>query len=1193
MYLSKLELLGFKSFPLKTKIFFDQGMTAIVGPNGCGKTNIVDAIRWVLGEQKTSVLRGDKMEEVIFHGTAELKPLGMAEVSLTLDNREGILPIEYSEVSIARRLYRSGESEYLINKNPCRLKDIIDLFLDTGMGAHTYSVLQREMIDIILSDQAEERRFLFEEASGISKYKNRKKAAQRKLEATKNDLLRITDIMQEVERQVNSLKRQSQKGERFKKYKEELKELEIKLAGFDLKKFWHSEQSLEQSLKDLEEKRKKLSEVTKEKEDQLKSLKAQLLEMEKEHYSLQKEKDELSQRTYQLEREKSISSEREANLKELVAKAKEQKENLKLRLLEMNEEEKGKEKSLQEFYEKLKLKEKDNTDLESELKAKEEEYQKAEAGHGAIDKDLEEIEAKENQIQMEMQNLQVQLKEAEKDNTQCCQEEKSLSEKLSSNSEEIENLLSSLQKDKDEMDSQTKEKTFLEEKVKSFESTLEKLNLEKVRVESALDSQKEHLRLLNEMILSYQSHQSGTGSLSDQKENLPGIMDSVANLFTADDKYAKAIQTLLGESLNFIVCKDTDSATKGIEYLRENKKGKVTFIILDKFKDLKLTRPELKGPNPSTRWANEVIECQEEFKPLMNFLLGRVLIVPSFEDALKFSSGENPDLTLVSLNGEVVKEGRMISFGEKEGFFLEEKEKESDTCQKKIKDLETRLKKVKEEKDKTETEKNRISEVLADDEEKLKALLERLQEKELRSSQLKIEKDQMEKRLEEVKVQKEEIERRMNQLRIDLKEKNERYSILKKEKEKIVLNKKNSEKRLRELEESKDKIHQELNELRIKMVTIQGKTEQIKNDKKRLGELFSEIENNIKLKEEDTKGWVNKIQVIAQKKEQVEEELKKVLEFKESKNRTFDSKAYIKNDYTEKVNNVEDELKELRNQKDKYQEENHSLEMEKLKISNDIQRLKEKIWEDYQVDITKLSLPKEEEKNKTDEMVKRRDFLKERIEGMGPVNLLAVDEYRSQKQRLDFLNEQYLDLVNARESLNSAILTINKTARKLFEETFDKIKINFQKIFSELFQGGDADLWLEDESDPLESNIGISASPRGKKLLSLDQLSGGERALVAISLLFGIYLVKPSPFCILDEVDAPLDDANLLRFLKLIKNFSSHTQFIIITHNKLSMEASDVLYGVTMQKPGVSKLVSVRLEKEEAKSKELKVESTE
>ena len=320
MYLSKLELFGFKSFPLKTKISFDQGITAIVGPNGCGKTNIVDAIRWVLGEQKTSVLRGDKMEEVIFHGTTELKPLGMAEVSLILDNKGGILPIEYSEVSITRRLFRSGESEYYINKNLCRLKDIIDLFLDTGMGAHTYSVLQREMIDVILSDQAEERRFLFEEASGISKYKKRKKAAQRKLEATKNDLLRIADIIKEVERQVNSLKRQAQKGEKFKKYKDELEDLEIQLAGFDLKKFLHSDQNLKKSLQDLEKGRKELSEKTKEKEVHLQRLKTQLLEIEKEHYGLQKEKEGLSQRTYEIEREKSIGSERETNLKELITK---------------------------------------------------------------------------------------------------------------------------------------------------------------------------------------------------------------------------------------------------------------------------------------------------------------------------------------------------------------------------------------------------------------------------------------------------------------------------------------------------------------------------------------------------------------------------------------------------------------------------------------------------------------------------------------------------------------------------------------------------------------------------------------------------------------------------------------------------------------------------------------------------------
>jgi chromosome segregation protein len=1193
LYLSRLELLGFKSFPFKTKIFFDQGITAIVGPNGCGKTNIVDATRWVLGEQRTSVLRGERMEEVIFHGTQELKPLGMAEVSLTFDNKGRILPIDYTEVSITRRLFKSGESEYYINKNPCRLKDIIDLFLDTGMGAHTYSVLQREMIDIIISDQAEERRFLFEEASGISKYKKRKKAAQRKLEATQNDLIRINDIIKEVERQVNSLKRQSQKGERFKNYKEELKGLEIKLAGLDLRKFLSLDQNLEGSQKNLEKNKKDLYRMMKEEELQLESLKTQLLEMEKELYSLQKEKEELSHKTYQLEREKSIASERETNLRELVTKSREQNENLKSRLVKINEEKITKRKSLQKFFEELKLKEKDNSDLESRLRIKEEEYQKAKEDYEEIRKNFDDLETNRNQIKMEIENLNLQLNEAEKDNSRYQKEIESISEKLNSTLKEIESQCLSLENDKKKIETQTEGKTALEEKLKSSESASEKSNLEKIKAESSLHSQKKHLGLLEEIIYVYRNHQQGKGSLLDQREDLPGIIDPLSNLLTVEEGYAKAIETLLGESLNFILCKDTESAQKTIEYMRENKKGGVTFLILDKFRGLKISRPELEGIDQETKWAIDVINCQKDIKSVLDFLLGKALIVPSFKDALKITSEANSDLTCVSLNGEVVREGKIISFGEKEGLFFQGKEKELDITRQNIQDLESRLERVKEEKDKKKKKKNEISEALLDKKQELKTLLEHYQEKELRSNQLKIEKDQMEKRFKEVQVQTEENSSKIHHLKLNQKEKNEKYLILEKEKGKINQKKQDSEKKLKKLDESKDKIYQELNELRIKIVTLQGKTEQLENDEKRLGELILEIESNIKTKEEEIKDWNNKIQEMVQREELVGKELKKVLELKESKNGIVDSKTYIKNDCTEKVNKIEEKLKEYREKKERFQEETHNLEMEKLKISNEIQKLKERIWEEYQEDITKLHPAEEFQESQVEEMRERRDFLKERIEKMGPVNLLAVDEYRSQKQRLDFLNEQYQDLTNAKESLTTAILTINKTARQLFLETFDKIRVNFQKVFSDLFEGGEADLWLEDERDPLESNIGISASPRGKKLLRLDQLSGGERALVAISLLFGIYLVKPSPFCILDEVDAPLDDANLLRFLRMIKKFSSHTQFIIITHNKLSMEASDVLYGVTMEKPGVSKIVSVRLEKEEEKSKELRVESRE
>jgi chromosome segregation protein len=1191
LYLSRLELLGFKSFPSKTKIFFDQGITAIVGPNGCGKTNIVDALRWVLGEQKTSILRGDKMEEVIFHGTQELKPLGMAEVSLILDNKAKILPIEYSEVSITRRLFRSGESEYYINKNPCRLKDIIDLFLDTGMGAHTYSVLQREMIDIILSDQAEERRFLFEEASGISKYKRRKKAAQRKLEATQNDLLRITDIIKEVERQVNSLKRQFQKGERFKKYRDELKDLDIKLAGFDLSRFSHSEQCVKEKLEELEKKREELKQSTDGKESQLQSLKNQLLDIEKENYALQKEKEELSQRAHQLEREKSISYEREANLKELITRAKEVKKDIKLRLVKIKEDKETKEKSFLGLSENLKLKEKENSDLESRVKTEEEEYEKAKKDHQIIIKNHEELEIKENQVKMEMHNLKTQVDNTEKENSRYKNEENNFSEKLKSISKEIENLSQSLENEEKKLKADTEEKDSLEEKSKSCESNLEKLNLEKIRAESKLESQKKHLALLEEILLNYKNYQGEKTSLLDQRENLPGIIDSVGNLFTTEEKYDKAIRTLLGESLNFIVVKDIESAQNVIDHLRDNKTGEISLLILDKFKEYHISEPsEIEHQG---KWAIDVIDIQEQFKPLMSFLLGRASILSSFEDALKLTSRTDSNSTLVSLNGEIIKGGRIITLGEKEGFFFDTKEKESDITRKKITELQSQLSEIEEEKEKASVEKTRISEVLSSKQEEVEASREHLQEKEIKLDHLKIEKDQLEKRLKEIKAQVEEIEKQIHRLEIDLKEKNEKSFVLEKEKSKIFQEKQNQELGLKELEESRDKTYHELNELRIKIVTLQGKIEQLENDKKRLGELIQEMEKGLNSKEEEIQDWSKKIQDITLKKDEIEKELTKILEFKESKYEMVDSKTRIKNEYTEKVNQIEENLKELREQKEKFQEETHNQKMEKLKVSNDIQRLKEKIWEDYQVDITALTTPKEEEKSQTEEMVKRRDLLKDRIEKMGPVNLLAVDEYRSQKQRLDFLNEQYQDLLNARESLNSAILTINKTARRLFLETFDKIRGNFQKIFSELFQGGEANLWLEDEDDPLESNIGISASPRGKKLLRLDQLSGGERALVAISLLFGIYLVKPSPFCILDEVDAPLDDANLARFLKLIQSFSTHTQFIIITHNKLSMEASDVLYGVTMEKPGVSKLVSVRLEKEEAKSEELRVETRE
>jgi chromosome segregation protein len=1180
MYLSKLEILGFKSFPQKTELIFDDNLTAIVGPNGCGKTNILDAIRWVLGEQRTTLLRSNKMEEVIFNGTKDLKPLGLAEVSMTVENNKGILPIDYDQVLVTRRLFRSGESEYLLNKVPCRLKDITELFLDTGMGTHAYSVIQPEMVEAILSDKAEERRFLFEEAAGITKYKLRKKEAERKLEYTENDLLRLSDILSEVEKQTNSLRRQKAKAERFKRLTDEIRSLELQISQNEFESLKAKERELEKKSREFADKSEKVKSDLDKEEAEVESLKLELLEKEKELSVLQKKIGELSEASFRVEREISVSQERRSHLEEFSSKTQKEKEALSQRLISIKKEKEEKKEELEKLTTEIKAKEALCLKEEEGLLTNDEKLRKMKEEFERFSINSKELEEALNKNKNEHENINTQIEELKERERIFAAEEGSIFQRLDEIAREQKDLTSSYEEKSKILEGKAEEKKILEENIKLNQIILDRLSSEEAKAHSGLSVQEAKLEMLRQISEHYEGYGKGQKAVLSAKRELKGIIDTLANLITAPQEYSKAIESALGESLQFVVCEDTSSALEAIGYLKDNQMGGATFLPLDKIKKINppQNQMDLKDFEGIVGWASDLIYCKDEFKKIVDLFLGNVILVKTLNHCLELSQKIPKGFHLVSLDGEVISSNGSISGGSPKEVSLLGRELEIQRMKDQILELKEKQDQLQGEKKTKEDENLKLQDQLSQISIEAEKLTSEFQQKEFKLKTSEFEKENLEKRAKELKELKEQITSKISELNEKKTALSQSIKDLDNDKEKLRSQIDEKGKLLEETEGFHDQIFQKINQLKIQLVSLQGKEEQLTNDELRLAELISEMETSFATKEEEIKGSLAEIEKIDQSILEKKEELKSAFEKIEEEKKNLNSLREAQAERQERLNNQEKDLKLFRGAKEKVQDEFHQLEMEKLELSSRAENIKEKMWEEYKIDLEKFEHQDQSEMEKSKEKL---DFLKEKITSLGPVNLLALEEYQSANQRFEFLKNQMKDLTEAKETLNSTILKINQTARVLFQETFEKTKGNFQKVFEELFEGGEADVTLLEQEDPLESPIQISARPYGKRLLNISQLSGGEKALTAIALLFAIYLVKPSPFCILDEVDAPLDDANIVRFLKLIKHFSSNTQFIIITHNKMTMETANVLYGVTMEQPGVSKIVSVRFNKQE------------
>lgn len=1180
MYLKRLELLGFKSFPDKTIIKFTPGVTSIVGPNGCGKTNILDSIRWVLGEQRVSLLRGTKMEEIIFNGTHEIKPLGMAEVTLVIQNNKGVLPTEYSEVQITRRLFRSGESEYLLNKVPCRLKDISDLLMDTGVGSHIYSVIQQDMIEAILSDKADERRFLFEEAAGISKYKNRKKAALRKLEATEGDLLRLKDIVAEVNTQVNSLKRQMNKAQRYKNLSEELKGWEIFLGKSAVNELQVEKRRMLTERDNLSDAKVKL-------DTEINSLSAHQEEERKRLTDIDKELSDISGRIYE-------KSEAAHNIETDITVLRERRDNSR-QLIEKNhldiEAYKKRREILLEQIDRI---ENELKNLNEELNRVDEERKQAEQNLAESDDKILSARREREDLGRQLMNLESRLS-AGKSNDSNIKEQKS---EIDTNLAAFEQQASELRQKKEEL---TAKKSAIENSIGELRSRLEQSQGRGENIENEIKTLDEQLddtsgeiydlsasleaaearnHLLKEMVTHYEGFSSGVVAVMEDKDRWPGLMGTVADSLIPKEGYEEAIEAALGEVAGFMLCRDRSTAERIIDYLKNESKGKAGLLITG-MADMnpEITRPYL-GGDAFIGWADQYVTVPDELKPLAGLLLSRVAIIKS-GDHNGIADQLPPFFAAVTTDGRRFDGKVMISGGAREGLSLLGRREKIEEQGQIINDIKSKLDLAKESKNRTASSLGAKQAELRSLVNELDNLREELEtaEKELTGCQYELQSlnndlARTEKQSSDLRAKLEVLNNRQYSLTLN-------YDQLAKQKDDLVKSLNEHDARTGELEDASQKAESEFSNLQIKQIELKSKKEQLQSQIKHTRELIYEIDTNSNTKSEE----------IIRAEEEIRGSADKIAELEMKLKETFDARAEISEEQTrirEQHSEVQDELdsrekeiKTLRQLREESSNKLHEIEIRLAEIDSEMRNISTKMKEEYDVDVEEATVQPPSPDVPPEERAHRMQELKERLRDFGAVNLLALEEYDASRERQEFLTTQMEDLLNAKSTLQSTISKINQTARKLFLETFDKVRDNFKQVFEELFTGGEADIRMVNEDDPLESPIEIIARPRGKKLLSIAQMSGGERALTAISLLFAIYLAKPSPFCILDEIDAPLDDANIHRFLRIIKTFSEQTQFIIITHNKITMEAADILYGITMEHPGVSKVVSVRFNEDE------------
>jgi chromosome segregation protein len=1184
MKIRKMEVLGFKSFSEKTQIEFPRGVTAVVGPNGCGKSNVVDAIRWALGEQSPKQLRGKAMEDVIFNGAESKKPMGMAEVTLVFSNENG-RPLadylDYTEISVSRRLFRSGESEYLINKVPCRLKDITDLFLGTGVGHRAYSIVEQGKMEFVLNAKPEERRILIEEAAGITKYKDRKAAALRKMEATQQNLLRLSDVIGEIKRQMNSLNRQAKKAERYKGYRDEMRGIELGQARQTYRSLEGQHKEMQASLQELKDQEVRATAEIQEVEAAVERIKVNLLDLERDLGAHQERlagnEGDIKTRENQVE----LSTRDRENLQKQAFRAEEEIGKLTQQIEDANREILGYEESLQDLQQKIALEvdsqvEKEKVFAEKKIQLNDHEQSLANEKNALVDL-LTRLAHLKNQV-LDLNRRSEELLRRQEKLAGGRMEAERKAEELRRHMVQQSLQLTDRRKVKSQVEQEREEKiTRLKDLQASLAAFQEELQQERERLN------RDHSRLnsLLELQKNFEGYQEGVRAilLKRQAQGMDqnGICGLVEDIVETDPQYECVVESVLGEKLQHFIVQNHEESLKAIEYLKAQGSGRSGFIPL-RLKPNPLASPA-SSRNGRVTPLLDVVKVKEEFAPLAEYLFGDVWIIPTLREAIDLWNQDGIWKILVTLDGEVLHPSGVVTGGSKEqaasGTFHRKRE---------IRDLNQSTEELKRKVSSLEGKQEELIKDIKRLETAVEELTRNLHQEELRIVSEMKELDQGQGELKRWQQEIETLRFEESQLaeeRLDVQEKIRQNEAALKEAEGEKQDREQGlfrrEQDLITLKRDIEVLLAEVTEVKLRVATLQEKKQHLDQNLERTRLVLQENESLLSRRGEEVRDCLGQIRAAEDRRRQAEADLHRLLAEHQELQSRLETKRESLREEREKLEKSEVLWKERRESLHDLHDRKNDLSMKLMETDLNLKHLLSSVEEKHRISPDDFLAREEDRDSFAPEVEARLAELKSLIESMGEVNLLAIQEYEECRIRLDFLTEQEADLVQSLEALDQAIKKINRTSRKRFGATFEAVNQKFKEIFTTLFGGGRAELVLTDESNLLETGVDIVVQPPGKKLQNVSLLSGGEKALTSVALIFSLFLINPSPFCMMDEVDAPLDDANIGRFNNMIQELAQRYQIILVTHNKRTMEIADTLYGITMEEPGTSKVISVKL----------------
>lgn len=1178
MYLKSIEMHGFKSFANKIVLDFHNGITGIVGPNGSGKSNVADAVRWVLGEQSAKQLRGNSMTDVIFAGTENRKPHSFAYVAITLDNSDHVLPVDYEEVTIARRVYRSGESEYLLNGTACRLRDVQELFYDTGIGKEGYSIIGQGQIERIISGKPEERRELFDEAVGIVKFKKRKNAAVRNLEKEHENLTRVSDILSELEKQIGPLEKQAETAKLYLRRKEEIKKLDANLFlreskenGAALKKIQQDYEITDGQLSEAREESSRIHEEFEELDQKIKGFEEQIEDLRSQESIGQQQKNDLENQIRLLE--------------EQIRSAASSDESLSGRIKEADNRMTSFQQELSDYESEMTEQKKTLSEATERLRRATEEYQSLETGIREDTKAMDEAKAKIMKLHDSRAEILAESKHFETMKEQTCIRRTELNQRLISRKTQESLLAETLSSAKQEYEKAERAAGEIEKKQEQLDTQIadrdEKIHIlsdERQKIFSDRAVLSSRLEVVRGIAERYEGFGSSVRSVMSRKEDTPGLCGVVSELIHVKRSYETAVETALGGNISNIVTEDDETARKMISYLKKNHLGRATFLPLTSVRPrgLKNEDPLLESGIVGT--ASSLVDTEEKYRPAVEFLLGRVLVAKTYEDALHLSKKYRQGLHIVTLEGEYFSPGGSVSGGAyKNKSHLLGRSREIDELTEKIQSASDELV----QKEKRLVEEKTARDLLLDDQKAVRGdladarillntakihydrAIEQQKDGQKASDSLKEESEKIEKQLREIdseiasgkdaltdsKEQEKSLNEEIQRLSADSDEKAYNVNAASRTLSQAQIDEASAKKSVEFVEANIKRVREEIENLR-------NSKESLLQEANRTRESAQEKKDRI----ESIRRTITDAQDLLEKLQKDREDLTKKREVTSKKHKECFSRQ---DEISGKIGGLEKEILRLDNQRSKRQEA----------VDFSISRL----WSEYELTPHAAEDYRDDALLSSDDLKKRVSGLRDDIRRMGSVNVNAIEDYQELSERYDFLRKQHDDIVDAEAKLSEVIDELDSGMRKQFTEGFAEIQREFTCSFRALFGGGSCSLELVDDDDMLECGIRIIAQPPGKKLQSMMMLSGGEKSLTAIALLFAIQNRKPSPFCLLDEIDAALDDSNVDRFANYLHRLTKNTQFIIITHRRGTMNTADRLYGITMQEKGVSALVSVSL----------------